>query len=764
MKKIIFSLLAIAALASCAKTEPVFTQDNSEIKIAPVTSMTTKANVNGVIDETTYPADEDFNVYAYWANKPAGSNFEVDETNSANSAYLYDVTFVNKGLYWGGETTQYWPKNGSLRFAAYSPSDLPATVAHDLAADRFDISGLTYPVSVDGTYDILVTPTSKSYTAQTAAANVSVVFEHALSWITFQLKSTEAANAKFTVTDVIVNDVNNHGNLVADMKAGTKTWTTAMPQKFVVFNDANGSTVTTTEKVYENGKGKSVLVLPQPTTTVTIKFTQEAVGDAPALVGQEVTIPLTLDQDEPWVAGKHYTYTVIFDLDEILINPSVEDWEEVTVPEIDATATEAANQEELQAAVAAGRNVRLTDNINLTAPIEIGNSVVTKAAGPVSVVIDLNGKNIIAESSDAIVVDNGASLEINGDGKVWAATNNASSANAVWVKHGNVTINGGNYYVGKDGAKRNDCIYIGAAAYVADAASKVSTVTINGGRFEAAAQEYNQYWVLNIRDEFTSSKFYVKGGEFVNFDPSNNVSEGANTNFVADGYASYELEAGVWTVVSKAAETVVNTEAALRDAAAQGGKVVLGSDITVTESVMVAEGKELTLNLNGHNITNTNAVEDFGKGEALISYGTLTINGVGTVSSSTMAVWARGNANANITINGGTYKGCAEGFAKSGRAVAYASGGATITINGGTFEALAADKTSYANKTEGVFAALNVYDNGGNINVYGGTFVKFNPAVPGTEPKAWNEVHPNGFVATGYKSVKDGDNYTVMAE
>ena len=39
MKKIFFSLLAIAALASCAKTEAVYTEADSEIKLAPVASM-----------------------------------------------------------------------------------------------------------------------------------------------------------------------------------------------------------------------------------------------------------------------------------------------------------------------------------------------------------------------------------------------------------------------------------------------------------------------------------------------------------------------------------------------------------------------------------------------------------------------------------------------------------------------------------------------------------------------------------------------------
>jgi hypothetical protein len=45
------------------------------------------------------------------------------------------------------------------------------------------------------------------------------------------------------------------------------------------------------------------------------------------------------------------------------------------------------------------------------------------------------------------------------------------------------------------------------------------------------------------------------------------------------------------------------------------------------------------------------------------------------------------------------------------------------------------------------------------INVYSGRFYKQNPAAPGTEPKAWNDAHLNEFVAEGYTTVADGDDW-----
>lgn len=215
-----------------------------------------------------------------------------------------------------------------------------------------------------------------------------------------------------------------------------------------------------------------------------------------------------------------------------------------------------------------------------------------------------------------------------------------------------------------------------------------------------------------------------------------------------------------WDKAGNASDKAAN----LLYAAQIGGEITLKEDVVLDAPVVVPAGVELVLNLNGKTIKNSTQSEVFGEGEGIIAYGNLTINGEGTVEGSTMAVWARGNNGAKITINGGTYKGCAEGFAKGGRSVIYASSDNTIDIYGGTFKALAADKTSFANKTEGVYPVLNVADNHGMINVYGGTFVNQNPAAPGTEPAAWNAAHPNGFVAAYHKSTQNGNEWTVALD
>ena len=241
MKKIFFSLLAIAAIASCAKTEAVYEGADSEIKLAPVAAKQTKANVLGAIDGTEYPTAENFDVYGYWKNVGAGETY-----TDGQSYFGGAVEFTNKGNYWGGVTPYYWPKNGALRFAAYSPADLD--LAHEQVGDVFSVDGYSQPSNTAETWDFLVAPTSESYTAMTAAENVSVVFEHALSWITLQVKTKDAAaEGVFTIKSVKINDVNTTADFEASMldqeMVQYESWTNwGTPAEYVVFDGVQGVT------------------------------------------------------------------------------------------------------------------------------------------------------------------------------------------------------------------------------------------------------------------------------------------------------------------------------------------------------------------------------------------------------------------------------------------------------------------------------------------------------------------------------------------
>ena len=171
--------------------------------------------------------------------------------------------------------------------------------------------------------------------------------------------------------------------------------------------------------------------------------------------------------------------------------------------------------------------------------------------------IDLNNKTItggvFAESggtvnegntdSYAFWVKEGGELIINGDGIV--KSQDAQYSMAVWAQGGKVTINGGKFYNEGEGS---DLIY----------ASAGGKVYIYGGEFypnkkqEGVDGTANPYSALNIKDkDRDTSSIVVYGGKFYNFNPADNKSEGPNTNFVAEGYKSVEIEPNVWEVVKE---------------------------------------------------------------------------------------------------------------------------------------------------------------------------------------------------------------------
>lgn len=734
MKKIFFSFLAIAAIASCAKTEAVYTEDNSEIKLAPVAAKQTKANVLGAIDGTEYPTAENFDVYGYWKNVGAGQTY-----TDGQSYFGGAVEFTNKGNYWGGVTPYYWPKNGALRFAAYSPADLD--LAHNQEGDTFSVDGYAQPSNTAETWDFLVAPTSESYTAMTATEKVSVVFEHALSWITLQVKTKDAAaEGVFTIKSVKINGVNTTADFEASMldqeMVQYESWTNwGTPAEYVVFDGVQG--VTADPTVIETTPA-GTLVIPQATTNVTVVFDQKGVNGTMDMTDMVVNLDLVLDQDnEPWRPGYHYTYTLIFGLDEILINPSVDTWEEYIWAEggsqgnidTDKEIANVATEAQLAAALSKGGKVVLQNNIEVTSTLNVEKTVV----------LELNGftlkNNVNNANTDVIVVAENGELTINGDGTIEAVTGNDGYT---VISEGLLIINGGTYKSGVDAnGEPNAVIY----------ARGNGKVFVNGGEFP---NENGSKFVLNKKDSArATTEISVAGGKFQNFDPANNLAEGEGTNFMKDGFTTVEQDG--WFVVARGAANINDFTTAINEAAA----VNVNAPINNGSNVININDNDVVINMDGQKITaggqgtNNYAFNVYGS-EVEINDANIDGAGFAVLDDS------------NVTINNGTI---AAKPGKSGRNMFYVAGNSTVTINEGTytfdrqknyFVYVEAGSTCYINgghyeKPLANNATSDSFVNNGSkgtVVITGGTF----------------NMDPTKWLAEGYKAVKNGKFWTVSAE
>ena len=204
-----------------------------------------------------------------------------------------------------------------------------------------------------------------------------------------------------------------------------------------------------------------------------------------------------------------------------------------------------ASAAEMKEALANGGIVSVNKDIKTD---NIGDNVADRITISRPTTLNLDAKIIspddMANNSKnfcALIVDADTTINAGENGGIDTGRNGGYALN---VREGaNLTITGGSYYGG------------GTAVQV-----QKGTLTITGGHFavEAFGEPYGYNFLLNCIDtayKDGTANIIVKGGTFVNFDPSNNTAEGAGTNFVADGYkvvSASQTNGEVWyTVVPK---------------------------------------------------------------------------------------------------------------------------------------------------------------------------------------------------------------------
>ena len=340
-----------------------------------------------------------------------------------------------------------------------------------------------------------------------------------------------------------------------------------------------------------------------------------------------------------------------------------------------------------------------------------------------------NGFGIYFPSSGTLTIDNSTINAKTMGVQVCSGSLNVNAGSAITVSGDSVEKTEG------DGA-----IQDGAAISVVNRPGykDLGQVAITGGTFtaknaNAAIKAYK--WDSSTKQELafdnSAKTVTVYGGTFSSAVPETLCAEGCNPIENPDGTH------GVSGSVAQVGFKAFNTLQAAIDVAQDGETVTLLAD--AAEDATVAAGKNITLDLGGKTLTNTNAGKatlTIAKGAtatvkngnivggtsyyAIDNYGTATLEDVTATAGNTDSSMIRNDG--MLTIESGSYSG--------GLNVVKSEEDSTLTINGGKFE------LSYA--TNGYTGVVFAY---GNTTITGGEFIQSL-----TTTGRWN--HPQ-VIATG---------------
>ena len=235
-----------------------------------------------------------------------------------------------------------------------------------------------------------------------------------------------------------------------------------------------------------------------------------------------------------------------------------------------------------------------------------------------------------------------------------------------------VTITGGYYDGGKGGDNRCVQVDTGAKVTIKDGTFTVGgdanglgnsvilcnggTVVIEGGFFYTDYAYRNFYYVLNQQNG-NPGTITVKGGTFVNYDPSTG-DDNLGGNFVAPGYSvisETKANGDVWYTVVKGTGVTAGTQDALKDA-------IANADTTSSNALTVklADGEYTLYNVDRAKTQNTElTIEGAGKDKTVFTAGDMTVTDANGEGSSDYSYEGSDVTFKNMTVNVGTgnYKG-----------------------------------------------------------------------------------------------------------
>lgn len=395
---ILSSIVAAASFASCTKEVlPTVEENGMEIGFNAVAQKATKAD-GALVEGAVFPTDNTFKVWGFRTEAGDFSEFDAQNqaSNFMNGLKIEYTTGsdTQRPLAWrNAEHYYYWPSTGKIGFYAFAPSSIaPDTKEYD----GFKVAA--YTINDDDatrTTDLMFGYAE----GQNRGTALPLKFNHALSQILFKVMTDEdyGNDAVFTVKSVTINDVVLNGDFAFNRVNGT--WSNNTTESDGFNYEAADSLATNVAKNYgagtlmipqslnatidieytmKNANNETVAgTITKSISKETLNVVAQKAIDAGDPVGNGVYVECAFSETgaercaladktviyvkavastetavagtnyyekngntvtrgvDTWELGKKYIYTLNFKLNEITFAPTVTNWVEISVDEIE---------------------------------------------------------------------------------------------------------------------------------------------------------------------------------------------------------------------------------------------------------------------------------------------------------------------------------------------------------------------------------------------------------------------------------------------
>ena len=334
MKKVlIISAVAALALVSCAKVtdQYVGAPESHEIGFQALTMPQTRAAVDG----TTFPTTLDMMVTAYQVEATGGSaGVYFDATPfSYQFAGGASAPSVNAS-YWGGNPAKYWPLTPAyINFLAIANANSDNATDVSWGTNKADQVTIVMADNSSAQRDLMYAigngAVTQSGNTLTFPTKVDMTFAHAQAWIDFKVKAKTTVETAITVNSITLTGAKYNGTYTVthtgyNAKTGQSVaggWSALGAAQNIAVPGWTAAALTTSFVTVGNG----LMIVPDDAatgdfTSFTINYTFDGKT-------YEYTYTPASTQVEQ---KKHYIYEITFQLHEIFINPTVEDWADQT--------------------------------------------------------------------------------------------------------------------------------------------------------------------------------------------------------------------------------------------------------------------------------------------------------------------------------------------------------------------------------------------------------------------------------------------------